>query len=260
VIEVDLRSLARELFAAEWEAVLGGETVEILRGRRDEEARRRAPMAVPSDLLDYTHFRELRRVIESDWARVGPVLGKKREFEVWANQIEDFRNAPAHSRELLGHERLLLEGIAGMIRARVTKHRSQRGPDMNYYPVIESATDSFGNAFSSVPASQMMNILVTNTALVPGQEVRFRLRATDPQGRALAWQLDVDGSRKRAQAVGSESEIVWVVDDIDVRELVHAKITVTSTGKYHRFTHFDHSVTFRYRVLPPESERGEAAA
>jgi hypothetical protein len=254
IIETDLRALVRSLYGGDWAAKVSPSELEALANRREEEVRRRAPVAVPQDLLAYTHFYELRKVLASDWERVSVVLGKKREFDVWADHVEDFRNAPAHSRELLWHERALLEGIAGLIRVRVTKFRSSEGRDSMFYPVIESVVDSFGNSAEAPRTDGPMPIVKTGVILVPDQEVLFRARGTDPQGRDLTWKLIVH-TETRDSAVGSEVELTWKVTEADVGASCFPEVQVKSSGRFHRRGQDDHAVAFLYRVDPPESDR-----
>ena len=251
IIETDLRAVVRGLYGSEWRTKVTPEELAELSRRRDDEARRRAPVIVPTDLLEYTHFYELRKILVSDWGTVAAVLGKKREFETWADHVEDFRNAPAHSRELLWHERALLEGIAGLIRVRVTKYRSSQGRDAMFYPVIEHVVDSFGNSIDAPDPDGFAPSVDTGITLLPGQTVQFRMRGTDPQGRELIWELMLDSLTLRDSARGSEAELTWEVLDKDVRARLYAEIRVRSSGAYHRRIGFDQSVDFRYRVDPP---------
>jgi hypothetical protein len=251
IIETDLRAVVRSLYPSGWTAKVSAEELEQLSKRRDEEARRRAPVSVPTDLLAYTHFYELRKILESDWGSVAPVLGKKREFEVWADHVEDFRNAPAHSRELLWHERALLEGIAGLIRVRVTKYRSSQGRDAMFYPVIEHVVDSFGSAVDAPNPDELPPTVDSQATLVPGQTVQFRMRGTDPQGRELIWELRSDVMTVRDSARGSEAELTWEVLDEDVRARCFVEIRLKSSGVYHRRSSHDQAVNFEYRVDPP---------
>lgn len=256
VIETELRALVKAVYAQHpksgpWiDHVQPAEKREDLAKRRTEETKRRAPANVPQDLLEYTHFYELRKLIAANWDWFVPILGSKREFEVWADRIEDYRNAPAHSRELLAFERALLEGIAGHIRTRVSTFRSSRGPDMNLYPVIESATDSFGNIFSDVDPESMSNIFVVSAVLTPGDEVSFKLRAWDPQDRRIDWELS-SGNHSKVSGTGTEVTLVWQVSKKDVSVYTHVRIRMTAVGEYHRFGSYDGTVTFRYRVDPP---------
>jgi Swt1-like HEPN len=163
VIETDLRHLVRVVLekahGSDWLAKnLDAATIHRLQERLEEERKRRAPAKVSSDLMAYTHLYELRTVIEKNWQEFSPALGEKKEFVVLMDKVEDFRNAPAHSRELLPHERSLLDGIAGTVRTQVAMYVSSQDPDKRHYPVIESIRDSFGN--EPTPESMKFNPLL----------------------------------------------------------------------------------------------------
>lgn len=253
-IETDLRTLVKlVLTESEWQDALGSDKMEALRNRLTEEQKRRKPAIVPIGLLSYTHFYELRIILNKNWQKVNPALGDKKDFEVWADQIEDFRNAPAHSRELLPFERSMLEGLAGMVRTRVTMFRSQLAPDRTYYPIIESVSDSFGSLYEP-PATTGGLYASVNTGLVvrPGDTVRFHARGWDPQGRELHWDLRPDGVSVRVRAIGMEVDLDWVVLDSDVGVNAFVELNLRSDGKYHRHRVHDDRVSFRYQVDPPE--------
>lgn len=262
IIEKDLRRLTQ--------AVLGDASVDWLRGympedsfqalhsRRDEEAKRRAPARVPQSLLAYAHFYELRRIVEKNWERFAPALGAKKEFGVLADLVEDFRNAPAHSRELLPHEGAMLEGIAGTIRTQVTAFLSTLAPDGKHYPVIESARDSFGNELDVQVQNHQSAVVTTGLRLQLGDVVEFAMRGWDPQGRELTWSLvnyPHDPARFGARtdtATGTEVTLRWEALPEHVSASTSAEISVASSGTYNRHNGYDSRVTFTYAVDPPE--------
>lgn len=256
VIEVDLRRLVDAVFTlangANWrEQHFDVETIAKLNARFEEERKRRMPVKVPEDLLAYTHLYELRTLIEGHWQNFASALGEKREFSVLMGKVDDFRNAPAHSRELLPHEKVLLEGISGEIRTKVTLYLSEQSIDSMHYPVIESIRDSFGNVPHHSLADSLIDSAYTNIHLQVGQIVNFEGRAWDPQGRELTWEWGVAFGKGDGTATGNDVTISWTVSEEDVGRSCHFLIQVTSTGPYHRFSSYDHRITFTYTVDPP---------
>lgn len=245
IIETDLRELARsvlsEALGANWlEAVLDRNAISELEARREEERKRREPVAVDEDLLAYTYAYELQTLIEKRWDPFAPALGAKREFSVLMDMVNDYRNAPAHSRELLPHERSLLEGIAGEIRTRVTAYRSSRGPDASFYPIIESIRDSFGHTPESLDPDNLAYV-DTGRRLHVGDTVTFECRGWDPQGRDLLWGLRVALLKHGPSASGTEAVLEWVVSEAEVGVNCQADIFMSHAGKYHRHTYADQS-------------------
>lgn len=259
VIETDLRRLVGAVMTqskgVNWlESSVAEEVRDGLQARREEEAKRRAPIVVPQDLLSYTHFYELRKVITKNWELFKPALEDRKEFDVFSDKIEDFRNAPAHSRELLPHELTLLDGIAGTIRARVTTYLSSQDPSSAYYPVLESIRDSFGNEVT-LSGHDSYWIKQTGLRLQVGDRVTFNVRGWDAQNRELHWRVGsgVAGSDQEVRAPsGQDVQLTWVAKDSDVADIVFVYVTLTSQGaKYHRHTAFDHRACFGYTVDPP---------
>lgn len=255
IVETDLRHLAEAVLSkndgTEWiEEHLEQEVVERLKGRLREEVKRRSPATVPSALVSYTHLFELRKIIEKNWQEFAVALGEKRDFVVLMDRVEDFRNAPAHSRELLPYEKSMLEGIAGTVRTQVTRYMSSKYQDARDYPVIESIRDSFGNASADLSSTQASSV-ETGLVLRVGDEVIFECRAWDPQGRELTWQWGRVFASQGSAITGSEVSLPWVVTEKDVGARLQIEIQVLSSGPYHRHTQYDHRVTFVYAVEPP---------
>jgi hypothetical protein len=234
----------------EWSELLNAED---LRERRDQEAKRRPGVVVSDDLLDYTYVWHLTKIVLKFWDRFKPILGGQAEFKVDMGRIEDMRNAPSHGRELTPHERHLLAGIVGRMRNRVSLYNSESSPDAKHYPILVSITDSFGNVLTPDDARTPVKFVDTSgrLRLQPGQTVEFVCRATDAQGRPLAWRLG-GGRSGGDEATGDDVTLVWNVTEEDVRVDRHVTITLTSTGPYHRRdgTH-DFYAVFTYTVDPP---------
>ena len=258
VIETDLRHLVRVVLekshGSDWLAKnFDAATVEELQERLEAERKRRAPGKVPSELTAYTHLYELRKVIEKNWQEFSSALGEKKEFVVLIDKVEDFRNAPAHSRELLPHERSLLDGIAGTVRTQVTTYVSSQDSDKRHYPIIESIRDSFGNepTSESLASNPMVD---TGLTLQVGDVVEFDARGWDPQGRDLTWRWGVPQTHSDSPSVlGNDVHFAWSPTEDDVHQYCFLTVEMLSSGRYHRSAGIDHYVTFRYSVEPPAS-------
>lgn len=247
LLETILRELVRSVLGEGW-TVAGGLDLAKLEERHTEEQKRRHGANVPVDLLEYTHLYELRKIITAEWAKFKPIFDDRKRFDVYLDRLEDFRNAPMHSRELLPFERDLLAGIAGEIRNLATIHRSQQAPDMTYYPSIESATDSFGNDLRSVT--------VTNLRLKVGETVAFTCRGWDPQGRQLSWKLQTvmpSAPRPRIVAEDDGNEVIlhWTVEQGDVSEELTLVLQLSSAAEFHRKGTWDDHIVVIYAVDPP---------
>lgn len=258
IIETDLRYLVAEVregqVGREWlVSVLGEPAVAQIEQRRHEESKKREPSVVTGDLLEYTHIREIRKCLDSlDWGRVEATLGPKRKFDSLLDLVENYRNPVAHSRQLLPYERALLEGVAGLIRTRATLHRSSMDTDQKHYPLIESARDSFGNAFAKIEPLDSMATHRTGMTLQVGDVVTFEVKGWDAQGRDLRWRIQNGlAGRKIAEGAGTDVSMDWVVQESDVAIYVSIAVVLSSSGRFHRHTHHDQMILFTYSVDPP---------
>lgn len=92
VLEVVLRTLIKSVLGDEW-ATKGGLDAAKLEELRVEERKSRKGAVVSDDLLAFTHLYQLRQVIERNWQPFSLALGEKKQFSVYMDRIEDFRNA-----------------------------------------------------------------------------------------------------------------------------------------------------------------------
>jgi SAV2148-like HEPN len=253
-LEASLRGLIQDVLGDKWMDNAGVST-EILEQRRTEEAARRKGAAVEQNLLAYTHIYELRKIMEKNWEKFKPVFDERKRLDVYMDRIEDFRNAPMHSRQLLPFERDLLSGIVGEIRNVTTIFRSQQGPDRRYYPVVESIVDSLGTEMNL--GSEVVG-MHTGIRLQVGDRVTFSCRAWDAQDREVSWSLYRSIGREQiSHSTGNEATLELLVTDAYVGENLGLDIEMSSNGKYHRYYMCDFAYHVIYAVDPP-SENTDA--
>lgn len=247
-LEVILRDLIRSELGDSWRMDFTEEDMARLDAKREEEVKKRSGSIVSRDLLDYTEFTQVQRVITKHHETFAPALGRKKHVEDTWRRLNGLRNPTMHSRGLLPFERDLLNGLVGEIRNQVTLYRSTKGPDMEYYPIIESVTDSFGRSASSGHPDLTSSTL----RVAPGAEVTFVCRGTDPRDRALTWELRPNNDLRYGSSItANDAELVWHVSADLVREGLIVWVRLTSAGAYHRMGVFDAEVAFRFDVDPP---------
>lgn len=246
LVEVVLRDLVREVIGDVWQSESYIDIAK-LESKRDEERAKKRGVAVSDDLLAFTEFLQLQKIIERNWTKFEPALKKKKYFDVYMDRLAGFRNPTMHSRTLLPFEAALVEGIAGEFRNLVPIYRSTRGPDMKYYPEIDQIVDSFGN--------QITHGMKTGLVLRPGDQISFKCVGTDPHGRELSWVLYTTAPqgyyRETDRSEGKEAVLAWSVSDEDVRERAVVSIRLVGSGPYHRHGSWDQEMIAYYGVDPP---------
>lgn len=249
-LEVAFRELIRLVWGNDWIAKSKVDVPRLEDKLRDEQSKRRGAV-VSTDLLDYTEFTQLGEMLIKNWGDFAPALGGQKYPKVYIERLNNLRNAPMHSRVLLPFERDLLSGIVGEFLNLMAIYRSQRGPDMQFYPVIDSAVDSYGNK----PGADMLGKGVFR--LEVGDKVSFTCRATDPQGRPLHWKLIVvqnlapDSLETVREATGTNVTFNWTVSERQVGEDAIADIQLMSDAEFHRRGTLDDRVQFYYAINPP---------
>lgn len=251
--ENDLRALIREVLADEWLSRSGCDSAR-LEAKREEERKRRPGAVVDEDLLVYTEFYELQAIILENWTDFSPVWRSKRYFEAIFGRIEDFRNPDAHSRPLLPFEEHLVLGLSGELRNTITLHRSSAAVTGEHYPIVELIEDSLGNRFVPSAAQQTGGGYAVPAIFHVGDVVTFRMRAWDPHGRDLTWNVTFSGKEppQTIELLGPEVQFDWEVSDTEVGENVRLiGVTMWSSGTYHRNRKHDSFMALYTTVAPP---------
>ncbi len=147
-----------------------------------------------------------------------------------------------------------MSGIAGQIRNQVTLYMSTQDQAGNYFPRIESITDTFGHRFDG-PLEVVVygQGVQTDQTLHPGQVISFSCIGVDPQGRDLkfSFRFPSGAASEAISASGVPLDIEWLVAEADINIDAKVFINLRADGAtYHRFGESDQAVLFYYRVLP----------
>jgi len=256
-VEIVLRDLV-ELILTEkhgeaWIEQCGApEKIAKWRERKVEEAKKRDGTGTEQRLLYYSDFTDLAPVIRKHWELFRPCLGDRKTFDVYIDRLEEFRNAPMHSRALVPFERALAEGMAGEIRNKVTIYRSGLDPTDRHFPRIEYVRDSFGNALTGGGAA---GILGTGLTLHPGDEVSFEGSGWDPQDGPLKWTMQVMGADEPLhEEQGQHVSFTWRVTEANIAANKYVELRLISERPWHRRSGYDDEKTFAYTVLPRDHD------
>lgn len=228
--ETSLRTLMEQVYSEAYgsgwlQRVLPLSVPQKVAERQDAETKkrtRRGAVAVPAHGLAYLNLYDLIAIAEQHWQPLAPAFSGKKETIVLLNRLESLRDTVAHNRALLPHEADLLSGIAGQVRNQVTIYMSSQDAAGDYYPRIESVSDSYGRTAEEWTnfTSCLWMMQEPLIQLKPGDVVTFECVAVDPQERDIFWYLRSRSGELREATVPSQEKAVltWTVENTDVAE------------------------------------------
>lgn len=254
--ETDLRELARLVLepalGPDWverAGIFTPEQIVKVKGRRSTEEEKRGGAVVEQSLIYYVDLWDLISMTKKHWTKFKKVLGPNKERWNQESQVlYNIRNAQAHGRALVPFERDLLSGIAGDIRNRVTRFRSNMNDRHEWWPRVESITDSFGTTVNP-DTSDFLTMKSTNLLVEVGQTVTFQCSGWDPHGRTLSWRInDFNGP---ALATGTDVSISHTITHEEFGSEMFTYLYMTADAPVHKGTFFDVQVCFVYEGRPP---------
>lgn len=255
-IETALRLSIHKVLGDSWLAVSGAPDRSSLEEKRQAEAKRRDGAVTSDALLEYTEIYHLTQMVLRNWEPFKPVFKDKKRTEVYFGVVEDVRNTIAHSRDLIAFERDLLSGIAGQLRAQVSRFRNDLDGSTVYYPLIEKVQDGFGNP--GLAASEHGYERPVARVDV-GEELTFTGTAFAADGNPVIWKIQKTNSRHISieqieVAHGDTVEFSYRFAEGDVNEDLHFGVLIATPSKYHRYQGATDDIRyFHYQVNPPRS-------
>lgn len=253
-IETALRLSIFKVLDDGWLSASGAPDIAKLEEKRAAEAKRRDGAITSDNLLEYTETYHLTQIVLRNWEAFQPVFRDKKRTEVYFGILEDVRNSIAHSRDLITFEKDLLSGIAGQLRAQVSRFRNDLDGSTAYYPLIEKVRDSLGNPGLSASERGYDKPIAR---IDVGEELSFAGSAFSADGNSVIWKVQKTRSRhisteQHEVAVGDSVEFSYRFTEADVNEHLHFGIVVSTPSKYHRHAGATDDIRyFHYQVNPP---------
>lgn len=239
---------------ADWIAHSGvsSDRVEKWEERRAVEAKRQEAGVVEERLIYFADFYDLRTTLKKNWSGdFSAALGDWKTFEIYLGELEKLRDADAHRRELLPHQKHLILGISGEIRNRIVRYRSKMETPDDCFPRIESVRDSLGNLWVPGTDKSDLKAVGKKTSLRPGDKVDFVVTATDPEDLPLQYAVAL--SSMRPSEWQSHSSLCFAIEESHIGRTLGLQVSIRSPRSYHAHPQNDDSVVFLYSVLPRKS-------
>jgi hypothetical protein len=126
----------QEAYGSGWETKSGvsDERITHWRERKKTEEKRQESGVVEERLLYYADFYDLKTILQKHWSSsFSKALGDWKTMDVYLSELEKLRDPDAHRRELLPHQQNLAIGIAGEIRTRITRFRSKKETNEDFF-------------------------------------------------------------------------------------------------------------------------------
>jgi hypothetical protein len=253
----DVENLLRDFIAGTLESSFGSnwiekcgvtpERIEKWKERKEDEEKRQQGGVVEPRIIYYADFYDLGTILKKSWEKFSPALGDWKPIEVYLGELEKMRDAGAHGRDLLPHQKQLANGIAGEIRTRLIRYRSKKETSEDYFPRIESVRDSLGNVWTSEQGgspcfTEQVHILR------PGDLIDYVVTASDPMGESLNYSMSAGHSLPKQWQIGNTFTLTICEEHIGV--IFSVVFQVKSPRAYHAHGNYDHDVQFFYTVLP----------
>lgn len=215
--------------------------------RKYAEERRQEAGVVEERIIYYADFYDLRTILKKKWAsHFSVALGDWKTFEVYLSELERLRDADAHRRELLPHQKHLIIGISGEIRNRIVRYRSKMDTSDDCFPRIESVRDNLGNLW--VPSPMSMKSVSTLMTLRPGDVLEFVVTASDPEDQPLEYA--VGRSYDMNLTWQASPQLAYVIKEEHIGRTFLLELSIRSCRSYHAMSKCDDCVSFIYQVLP----------
>lgn len=217
-----------------WSKKMGEETVR-LRGK-----------SLDNRLLYFADFYDLKTILDKHWGDgFSEVFPSLKWITHFLDEVERLRNAQAHGRGLLQHQKHLLIGISGEIRTQIMLYRGNRQDMDSYFPVIEAISDSLG-FIKSNPGGYGWK---ADNVVGVGDSVEVRVSSTDPMGEPLEYSISKYYT-PGTEHWSTESWAVICFNESDVGKECNIHIKIRTRRKHHAHRYYDDSTTLIYHVRP----------
>lgn len=164
--------------------------------KREEQRKKNKGILLESRLLFYSEFHDLLTIISNtkNWGLFKPIFQDKKKFEVYFNQILNFRNQLAHGRILTNSQRNLKSGIVGEIKNQITIFHNKNEMKEDFFIEITQVTDNLGNFWDD-------NNRTPCPVLKVGSIYEINIEANDPKDREIEYSIsslrgEIDISQK----------------------------------------------------------------
>ena len=135
-------------------------------------------------ILFYADFEDLALIIDKNWKQFLPVLIDKKRFEVFFNEMHQFKKIVDSGKPLIESQEQLLAGIATDLKNAITIYNNKKSLVDDYFIAINKISDNLGNTWTLKTTQNGQN-----PVLKVGDEYELLVEANDPKDRKISYQL-----------------------------------------------------------------------
>jgi hypothetical protein len=192
-------------------------------------------------LLFYAPLEDLQELITANWGGdLQAAFTERERLLTYLNILEEYRSPDLLRRELFVHQKHLVLGVTGELRARISAYRSLMELGKEGFPRIEYVKDSFGNLW--VPGKPRR--VKTNITVKTGTRIEFIVQASDPEEQPIEYRIY--GDRWQTGNI-----LFLEAADKHVKKQAQINITIRSSRKFHAYPlGYDDRVVFEYQIVP----------
>ena len=161
---------------------VSSERIEKWKEKRDIEIKKNKGLTFENRLLYYSDFYDLKTIIDKNWSLFLPILNNKKRFDIFFEELENYRNTISHGRNLTLSQSLLLEGVLIDLKNAITIFHNKNEMKEDYFIRIIRINDNLGNIWES-------NLNGKKPILRVGDQYEILIEANDPKNRDVEYQL-----------------------------------------------------------------------
>lgn len=150
--------------------------------KREIESKKNNGVLLEDRLIYYSDFYDLKTIISKNWELFLPILNDKKRFEVFFQEIENYRNSIAHGRNINFSQESLLKGILSDLKNSITIYHNKNEMKDDYFVEIIRISDNLGNIWDSNSRPQQPILRV-------GDQYELVVEANDPLSRKIEYEL-----------------------------------------------------------------------
>lgn len=152
--------------------------------KRTNEQKKNDGFLFEKRIIYYADFEDLKTIIDENWTQFLPVLFDKKRFQVFFNEVTQFKKKLNSGNELIKSQEDLLSGIVMDLKNAITIYNNKANLVDDYFISIQKISDNLGNSWGqSNPQENDKPVLKV------GDTYELLVEANDPKDRKISYQL-----------------------------------------------------------------------